>query len=178
MFSTILVTNRGEIACRVIRTARRMGIRTVAVSSEADQHARHVRLADEAVWLGPAPARESYLVIEKIIDAARRTGAQAIHPGYGFLSENADFAEACAADGLVGEADVAGVLVGLGRHSDGADPHSAGGADHSAGDFASIGDQDGAEHAAHSRIQFGWRFDRNASMPSWPSALARCRVIA
>ena len=101
MFSKILIANRGEIACRVIKTARRMGIRTVAVYSEADANARHVRLADEAVLLGPAAARESYLVAEKILDAARRTGAQAIHPGYGFLSENADFAEACAAAGVV-----------------------------------------------------------------------------
>ncbi len=101
MFSKILIANRGEIACRVIKTARRLGIRTVAVYSEADANARHVRLADEAVLLGPPAARESYLVAEKILDAARRTGAQAIHPGYGFLSENADFAEACAAAGVV-----------------------------------------------------------------------------
>ena len=101
MFSKILIANRGEIACRVIKTARRMGIRTVAVYSEADANARHVRQADEAVLLGPAAARESYLVAEKIIEAAKRTGAQAIHPGYGFLSENEDFAEACAANGIV-----------------------------------------------------------------------------
>ena len=101
MFSKILIANRGEIACRVIRTARRMGIATVAVYSEADAEARHVRLADEAVLIGPAPARESYLVAERILDAARQTGAEAIHPGYGFLSENADFAEACAAAGIV-----------------------------------------------------------------------------
>ncbi|PWR24651.1 acetyl/propionyl/methylcrotonyl-CoA carboxylase subunit alpha [Zavarzinia aquatilis] len=100
MFDTILIANRGEIACRVIRTARRMGLRTVAVYSEADAGARHVRLADEAVLIGPAAARESYLVAENILAAARATGAQAIHPGYGFLSENADFAEACAEAGI------------------------------------------------------------------------------
>jgi 3-methylcrotonyl-CoA carboxylase alpha subunit len=96
MFTKILIANRGEIACRVIKTARRMGIRTVAVYSEADAGARHVRLADEAVCIGAPPPRESYLVIDKIIGAALATGAQAIHPGYGFLSENEEFAEACA----------------------------------------------------------------------------------
>ncbi len=101
MFHTILIANRGEIACRVIRTARRMGIRTVAVYSDADAGALHTVLADMAVPIGPAAARESYLSIPAILDAARRTGAQAIHPGYGFLSENADFAEACDAAGLV-----------------------------------------------------------------------------
>jgi 3-methylcrotonyl-CoA carboxylase alpha subunit len=101
MFHKILMANRGEIACRVISTARRLGIATVAVYSEADANARHVALADEAWPIGPAPARQSYLVIEKIIDAARRSGAEAIHPGYGFLSENAEFAEACAAAGMV-----------------------------------------------------------------------------
>ena len=101
MFKKILIANRGEIACRVIKTARRMGIKTVAVYSEADADARHVRLADEAVLIGPAPARESYLVIERIIAAAHRTGARAIHPGYGFLSENEAFCEACDAAGIV-----------------------------------------------------------------------------
>jgi 3-methylcrotonyl-CoA carboxylase alpha subunit len=101
MFTKILIANRGEIACRIIRTARRMGIATVAVYSEADAGARHVRLADEAILIGPAPARESYLVAEKILEAARCTGAEAIHPGYGFLSENEDFAEACSACGIV-----------------------------------------------------------------------------
>src|SRR5512144_211996 len=100
MFKKILIANRGEIACRVIRTARRLGIRTVAVHSEADARARHVRLADEAVLVGPAPARESYLAGARIIEAARATGAQAIHPGYGFLSENADFAELCERAGI------------------------------------------------------------------------------
>ena len=92
MFNKILIANRGEIACRVIKTAKKMGIATVAVYSEADRDARHVELADEAVCIGPAPSRESYLVAQKIIDACKTTGAQAVHPGYGFLSENADFA--------------------------------------------------------------------------------------
>jgi 3-methylcrotonyl-CoA carboxylase alpha subunit len=101
MFRKILIANRGEIACRVIATARRLGIATVAVYSEADAGARHTRLADEAWPIGPAPARQSYLVAEKILDVARRSGAEAIHPGYGFLSENADFAAACIEAGVV-----------------------------------------------------------------------------
>ena len=101
MFASLLIANRGEIACRIIRTARKLGIRTVAVYSEADAEAPHVRLADAAVAIGPAPAAESYLVAERIIEAARQTGAEAIHPGYGFLSENAAFAEAVEAAGLV-----------------------------------------------------------------------------
>ena len=101
MFRKILIANRGEIACRVVKTARRLGIKTVAVFSDADRHARHVALADEAVHIGGSPARESYLLADRIIEAARRTGAEAIPPGYGFLSENAGFAETCAAAGIV-----------------------------------------------------------------------------
>jgi 3-methylcrotonyl-CoA carboxylase alpha subunit len=101
MFSSLLIANRGEIACRIIRTARVMGLRTVAVYSDADAKALHVRQADEAVHIGPSPARESYLVGEKIIAAAKATGAQAIHPGYGFLSENAEFAQAVIDAGLI-----------------------------------------------------------------------------
>jgi len=101
VIQSLLIANRGEIACRVIRTARKLGIRTVAVYSDADAKALHVREADEAVHIGPSPARESYLVGEKIIAAAKATGAEAIHPGYGFLSENADFAEAVEAAGLI-----------------------------------------------------------------------------
>jgi propionyl-CoA carboxylase alpha chain len=100
MFTKILIANRGEIACRVIATAQKMGIKTVAVYSEADKEARHVQLADEAVLIGPAPSRESYLVAEKIIAAAKATGAQAIHPGYGFLSENAEFSKRCEDEGI------------------------------------------------------------------------------
>ncbi|WP_382158283.1 acetyl-CoA carboxylase biotin carboxylase subunit [Hydrogenophaga sp. ANAO-22] len=100
MFTKILIANRGEIACRVIATAKKMGIATVAVYSEADKEARHVQLADEAVLLGPAPSRESYLVADKIIEAAKKTGAQAIHPGYGFLSENEAFAKRVEDEGM------------------------------------------------------------------------------
>jgi len=98
---SLLIANRGEIACRVIRTARRLGIRTVAVYSDADRNALHVRMADEVVHIGPSPARESYLRGERIIEAAKETGAEAIHPGYGFLSENADFAQAVIDAGLI-----------------------------------------------------------------------------
>ena len=101
MITSLLIANRGEIACRIIRTAREMGIRTVAVYSDADAKALHVRMADEAVHIGPSPARESYLVGDKIIAAAKATGAEAIHPGYGFLSENADFAQAVIDAGLI-----------------------------------------------------------------------------
>src|SRR5579862_6646892 len=101
MFDKILIANRGEIACRVIRTARRMGIKTVAVHSDADADALHVREADEAVRIGPPPSAESYLKIDRIVEACRASGAQAVHPGYGFLSENVSFATALGAAGIV-----------------------------------------------------------------------------
>ncbi|MBO0713001.1 MAG: acetyl-CoA carboxylase biotin carboxylase subunit, partial [Acetobacteraceae bacterium] len=101
MFKRILIANRGEIACRIIKTARRMGIETIAVYSEADKDALHVEMADHAVPIGPAPAAESYLVIEKIVTACRQAGAEAVHPGYGFLSEREDFPKALAAAGIV-----------------------------------------------------------------------------
>jgi acetyl-CoA carboxylase biotin carboxylase subunit len=101
MISTLLIANRGEIACRIIRTARKMGVATVAVYSDADAGAAHVAMADKAVRIGPAPARESYLLGDVILAAAKETGADAIHPGYGFLSENAEFAEACAKAGVI-----------------------------------------------------------------------------
>jgi propionyl-CoA carboxylase alpha chain len=109
MFEKILIANRGEIACRVIKSARKMGIATVAVYSDADRDALHVRMADEAVHIGPAPSAESYLVIERIIDACKQTGAQAVHPGYGFLSENSAFTTALDAAGIA--------FIGPGNHA-------------------------------------------------------------
>src|SRR5687768_18444005 len=100
MFKKILIANRGEIACRVIKTAKKMGIATVAVYSDADARAPFVRMADEAVHIGPPPAAQSYLLADKIIAAAQQTGAEAIHPGYGFLSERASFVEALDAAGI------------------------------------------------------------------------------
>src|SRR5436305_10476735 len=101
MFRKVLIANRGAIACRIVRTRRRMGVGSVAVYSEADRPSLHVEQADEAVCIGPPPAAQSYLNVQALLDAAHKTGAEAIHPGYGFLSENADFAEACAAAGIV-----------------------------------------------------------------------------
>src|SRR5215208_2317372 len=101
MFEKVLVANRGEIAIRVMRTLEEMGIASVGVYSEADRENPHVREADDAFLLGPAPPAESYLNVERILDRARRAGAEAIHPGYGFLAENADFARACEAAGIV-----------------------------------------------------------------------------
>ncbi|HBO15804.1 MAG TPA: 3-methylcrotonyl-CoA carboxylase, partial [Porticoccaceae bacterium] len=100
-FKSILIANRGEIACRVMRTAKALGYRTIAVYSDADADAPHVRMADDAVRIGPSPAGESYLVADLVLRAAATSGAEAVHPGYGFLSENAAFAGACEAAGLV-----------------------------------------------------------------------------
>jgi 3-methylcrotonyl-CoA carboxylase alpha subunit len=116
-FRTLLIANRGEIACRVIRTAKAMGLRTVAVYSEADRDAMHVAMADTAVLLGSARARDSYLNIERLLEAAQKTGAEAIHPGYGFLSENAEFAAACAKTGLVFVGPTAAMMTAMGSKS-------------------------------------------------------------
>ena len=118
MFSSLLIANRGEIACRIIRTARRLGLRTIAVYSDADADALHVTMADEAHRIGPAPARQSYLRADIILDIARRSGAEAIHPGYGFLSENADFAEACQEAGVIFVGPPASAIRAMGGKSE------------------------------------------------------------
>ena len=117
MFRKILIANRGEIACRVIDTAHKLGIRCVAVYSEADANARHVRMADEAYLLGPAPSKDSYLRADKIIAIAKQSGAEAIHPGYGFLSENESFAKACEEAGVVFIGPPVGAITAMGSKS-------------------------------------------------------------
>jgi propionyl-CoA carboxylase alpha chain len=114
LFSKILIANRGEIACRVITTARKMGIATVAVYSDADARAPFVKMADEAVHIGPSPAAESYLIPEKIIAACKATGAEAVHPGYGFLSERASFVEALEAEGIAFIGPPVGAIAAMG----------------------------------------------------------------
>ena len=117
MFTKVLIANRGEIACRIIKSARKMGILTVAVYSDADANALHVNMADEAIYLGPSPSRESYLLSEKVIEAAKRTGAQAIHPGYGFLSENADFCRLCEQENITFIGPPVGAIEAMGSKS-------------------------------------------------------------
>lgn len=117
MFSKILIANRGEIACRVIKTARKLGVRTVAVYSDADRNALHVAMADEAVYIGGSPSRESYLLSDRVIRAALQTGAEAIHPGYGFLSENADFCQECTANNIVFIGPPVGAIEAMGSKS-------------------------------------------------------------
>src|SRR5262249_53060195 len=119
MFSSVLVANRGEIACRIMRSAKRLGLRTIAIYSEADAGTLHVRQADEAYCVGPARARESYLDITRVIEAAVESGAQCIHPGYGFLSENPDFALACQKTGIAFVGPPASAIKAMG-HKDAA----------------------------------------------------------
>ena len=153
MFRKILIANRGEIACRIMATAQRMGIRTVAVYSDADAEALHVRRADEAVRIGPPKAAESYLDIARIVAACKETGAEAVHPGYGFLSENEDFAAAIEGAGIafIGLAHVERFSIGVAIDGDRLDAHALRRRNDAAGDLAAIGDEDFLEHAIRAR---------------------------
>ena len=150
MFEKLLIANRGEIACRVARAARAMGIKTVAVYSDADAKAMHVEACDEAVHIGPAPARESYLNASKVIDAARMTGAQAIHPGYGFLSEQADFAQQCADAGIIFVGPPPSAMRALKDKSQARDVMRAAGVPIVPGSAGHVGDEVAAKAAAAS----------------------------
>ena len=148
MFRTVLVANRGEIARRVIRACRALGVRAVAVYSEADAGAPHVRAADEAVLIGPAPARQSYLNVEAILDAARRTGAEAVHPGYGFLSENWRFAEACRQAGIAFIGPPSGAIRAMGDKTEARRRMAAAGVPIVPGTTMPLGDEAAARRAA------------------------------
>src|SRR5882724_3627632 len=144
MFKRILIANRGEIACRIIKTARRLGIATVAVYSEVDRDALHVEMADEAVPIGPPAAADSYLVIDKIVDACRKTGAEAVHPGYGFLSERAAFPEALAKAGIVFIGPNPQAIAAMGDKIESKKLAAAAGVSSVPGHLASIADADEA----------------------------------
>jgi propionyl-CoA carboxylase alpha chain len=153
MFDKILIANRGEIACRVIKSARAMGIKTVAVYSDADAAALHVRMADEAVHIGPPPVNQSYIVIEKILDAVRSTGAQAVHPGYGFLSERAEFAEALDAAGVAFIGPPVGAIQAMGDKITSKKLAAEAGVSTVPGYMGLIDD---AEHAVHIAREIGY----------------------
>jgi len=171
MFKKILIANRGEIACRVIKTARRMGIKTVAVYSDADKDALHVEMADEAVHIGPPPAAQSYLVIEKIIDACRKTGAEAVHPGYGFLSERTAFAEALSANGIAFLGPNPKAIFAMGDKIESKKLAAAAKVNTVPG---FIGEIDGTEHAARIAAEIGYPVMVKASAGGGGKGLRVC----
>ena len=171
MFKKILIANRGEIACRVIKTARRMGIKTVAVYSDADRDALHVAMADEAVHIGPPPAAQSYLVIEKIIDACKQTGAEAVHPGYGFLSERTAFADALAENGIAFLGPNPKAIFAMGDKIESKKLASAAKVNTVPG---YIGEIDGVEHAAKIAAEIGYPVMVKASAGGGGKGLRVC----
>ena len=171
MFKKILIANRGEIACRVIKTARRMGIKTVAVYSDADRDALHVSMADEAVHIGPPPAAQSYLIIEKIIDACKQTGAEAVHPGYGFLSERTAFADALAENGIAFLGPNPKAIAAMGDKIESKKLASAAKVNTVPG---FIGEIDGVEHAAKIAAEIGYPVMVKASAGGGGKGLRVC----